>query len=81
MYDFDEVQSQHVNFPQDTFFLQFDYQDTIGTWLQNSFMVRYPLHSILHILHYVNEIMDNLILSIFYHFLTQLWWLIFLLIS
>ena len=37
-YDYDEVRSLPMSFSHDTFSFQFDYQDPIGTWLENSFM-------------------------------------------
>ena len=40
-------------------------------------MERYPLHSILHILHYVNRMPNGLILPIFTHIVIQLQFLIF----
>lgn len=58
MHDLDEVHSQPTIFSHDTLYFQFDYQDPIGTWLENSFMERYPLHPILRILHYVNGMSD-----------------------
>ena len=76
MYDYDEVRSQPVIFTHDTFYFQSDYWDPIGIWLDNSFAERYPLHSILHILNYVNGVMDDLILSICYDCVIQLWFLV-----
>ena len=76
LYDSDEVHSQPINFSH-TFYFLFGYQDPIGTWLDKYFMERYPLHSILHILYYVNGMSDDLILSIFDGFVIQLGWLIF----
>ena len=40
-------------------------------------MERYPLHSILNILHNVNGMYDNLILPIFDGFVSQFGWFIF----
>ena len=77
MYDYDEVHFLPMNFSNDTFYFQFDYQDPIETWLEDSFMERYPLHSILHILHYVNRMPNGLILPIFTHIVIQLQFLIF----
>ena len=65
MYDYDEVCSKPVNFSNDIFSFQFGYHDPIGIWLEKPFLERYPLHSILHILYYVNGMVDDLILSIF----------------
>ena len=72
LYDSNEVHSQPTIFSHNPLFSQFDYQDPIGTWLEKSFMERYLLHSILHILTYVNGVMDDLILSIFYECVIQL---------
>ena len=66
LYDSDEVHSQPMSFTYDTFYFQFDYQDPIRIWLENSFAERYPFHSILHILNYVIGMFDDLILPIFH---------------
>ena len=60
-----EVCSLLMSFTQDTFSIQFDFQDPIRTWLENSFMERYPLCSNEHIMHYVNKKSDALMFSIF----------------
>ena len=53
LYDSDEVCSQPMGFSHDTFSFQFDYQDPIEKWLENSFLERYPWHSFRHIIHYM----------------------------
>ena len=71
-HDFDEVRFQPANFSHDTFFLQFYYHDSVGAWLENFFMERYPLYSILHILNCVNGMTNGSILSIYYDYVIQL---------
>lgn len=61
----DKVCSLPVSFTQDTFSLQFDFQDQIGIWLVKSFMDRYPLFFNVQIMFLVNKMLDELILSIF----------------
>lgn len=72
MYDFDEVCSPPTSFAQDTFSFQFDVHDPIGIWLENSFMEIYPLNSIRHIIHYMNGMLDDLILSTIFDIILQL---------
>lgn len=81
LYDSNEVCSQPTIFSHDTLYFQFDYQDPTETWLQNYFMERYPLHSILHILHYVNGMSDDLILPIFTDIVIKLCFLHMMFIS
>ena len=54
-----------VSFSQDTLFAQFEFQDQIGIWLENSFMDIYPLCFNKHIMFLMIRISDELIISIF----------------
>lgn len=72
-----EVGSLALNFSQEIHVLQFDFQEIIGTRLEESFMSRYPLCINEHTMFLVNRISNELILSIFYDQVIQFWLLTF----
>ena len=66
-----------MRYSQDQLSFQLDYHHQVEVWLEKSYMERYPFHSILLILHYVNMMWDALVLSIFNDLVNQLWFLFF----